>query len=81
MRSYSMAVPGSRTAQVEPTDPLFVHPFDNPAQPLVSTVFNGDGFDNWKRSVEIALSARHKMAFINGKCPKPEANDYFVAEK
>jgi len=73
-----MAVQGSRIAQVEPTDPLFVHPSDNPAQPLVSNVFNGDSFDNWKRSVEIALSARHKLAFINGKCPKPEANSPLI---
>jgi len=55
---------------VEPTDPLYVHPSDNPAQPLVSNVFNGDNFDNWKRSVFIALSARHKLGFTHSE------NDY-----
>jgi len=73
-----MAVQGNRTAQVEPSDPLFVHPSDNPAQPLVSNVFNGDNFDNWKRSVEIALSARHKLPLINGNCPKPDANSPLI---
>jgi len=41
-----MAVQGNRVAQVEPSDPLFVHPSDNPALPLVSNIFNGDNFDN-----------------------------------
>ena len=62
---------GSRPPQVEPTDPLYVHPSDNPAQPLVSNVFNGENYDGWKRSVQIALSARHKLAFVDGtsECP------------
>jgi len=74
MKTYAMAVQGSRIPQVEPTDPLYVHPSDNPAHPFVSTVFNGDNFDNWKRSVSIALSARHKIAFIDGACDCPAVN-------
>ena len=71
MKSYSMAVQGTRLPQVEPTDPLYVHPSDNPAQPLVSNLFSGDNFDNWKRSIFIALSARHKLGFIDGSCECP----------
>ena len=67
-----MAVQGNRIPQIEPTDPLFVHPSDNPAQPLVANTFNGENYDNWKRSVIIALSARHKLAFIDGSCTRPE---------
>ena len=66
-----MAVQGTRVTQVEPTDPLYVHPSDNPAQPLVSSVFTGENFDNWKRSIIIALSARHKLGFIDGTCECP----------
>jgi len=42
MKTYAMAVQGqgSRVPQVEPTDPLYVHPSDNPAQPLVSNPGN-----------------------------------------
>lgn len=29
-----MAVQGNQIAQIEPIDPLYIHPFDNPAQPL-----------------------------------------------
>ena len=72
--SYAMAVQGNRTTQIEPTDPLYIHPFDNPAQPLVTNFFNGENFDNWKRYVTIALSARHKLAFIDGSLDMPESS-------
>jgi len=38
---------------------------------LVSTPFNGDNFGKWRRSVIIALSAKHKAAFIDGTCEYP----------
>jgi len=71
--SYAMAVQGTRTSQLEPTDPLYVHPSDNPGLPLVSNLFTGENFDNWKRSVVIALSAKHKVAFIDGSCACPDS--------
>jgi len=56
---------------IEPTDPFYIHPSDHPGQPLVSNIFNGDNFDNWKRSVMISLSAKHKAALIDGTYPRP----------
>lgn len=35
---------------------------------LVSKPFDGMGFGSWKRSIELALTARIKMGFINGSC-------------
>jgi len=69
--NFAMAVQGNRPPQLEPTDPLYIHPSDQPGQPLVSTPFNGDNFDNWRRSVIIALSAKHKVALIDGTCECP----------
>jgi len=69
-----VAVQGNQIPQIEPNDNLFVHPSDNPARPLVSNIFNGDNFDNWKRSVFIAPSTRHKLAFIDGSCESPIVN-------
>uniref|UniRef100_A0A7C8YWD1 Retrotransposon Copia-like N-terminal domain-containing protein n=1 Tax=Opuntia streptacantha TaxID=393608 RepID=A0A7C8YWD1_OPUST len=73
--NFAMAVQGNRPVQLEPTDPLYIHPSDQPGQLLVSTPFNGDNFDNWRRSVIIALSAKHKVALIDGscECPAPTA--------
>ena len=64
-----MAMQGNRLLQIEPTDPLYIHPSNNSGLPLVSNIFNEEGFDNWKRSVIIALSAKHKVALIDGTCP------------
>jgi len=69
--SYAMAVQRTRLPQIEPSDPLYIHPSDSPGQILVSSIFNGDNFDNWKSSVIIALLARHKVALIDGTFPNP----------
>jgi len=66
--TYAIAVQGNRIPQIEPTDPLYIRPLDNPGISLVSNAFNGENFDNWKRSVIIALSAKHKLALIDGHC-------------
>ena len=60
--------------QIEHSDPLFLHPSDHPGQVLVADVFNGDDFENWRRSVLIALSAKHKTAFIDGSYGRPDAS-------
>ena len=60
--------------QIEHSDPLFLHPSDHPGQVLVAEVFNGEEFDNWRRSVKIAMSAKHKTAFIDGTYGKPDAD-------
>lgn len=71
--NFAMAVQGNQLPQIEPTDPLYIHPSDHPGQPLVSSIFNGDNFDNWRWSVIISMSAKHKVAFIDGTCECPAA--------
>lgn len=39
---------------------------------LVNVVFDGRGFQGWKRSILIALSAKNKLGFINGACLAPD---------
>jgi len=67
-----MALNGNRVHQIEANDLLFIHPSDNPSLPLVENHFNGENCDNWKRSAMIALSAKHKVAFMTGKCSCPD---------
>ena len=66
--NFAMVVQGSRLPHIEPTDPLYSHPSYNQCLSLAANVFNGENFDNWKRSVIIALSEKHKLAFIDGSC-------------
>jgi len=69
-----MAAVGSSRVQIDASDPLFLHPSDQPGQSLVADVFDGDDFENWKRSVTIALSAKQKMSFIDGSNTRPDAS-------
>lgn len=56
------------------SDSMFLHPSDHPGMSLVSVPFSGSGFACWKRSMLIALSAKNKVAFVNGSCEKPADN-------
>lgn len=40
---------------------------DHPAMSLVSTPMNGSNYLSWSRAVHIALGAKMKLGFINGK--------------
>lgn len=54
--------------------PLFLNLSDNLGTILVSQTFDGAAFGPWKRTMIIALSAKHKLGFVNGSCPKPDCN-------
>ncbi|XP_070013440.1 uncharacterized protein [Nicotiana sylvestris] len=62
----------------DPNNPYFLHSSDAPGMSLVNAVFDGRGFQGWRRSVLIAFSAKNKLGFINGTCPTPAitSNEY-----
>nr|XP_009771468.1 PREDICTED: uncharacterized protein LOC104221994 [Nicotiana sylvestris] len=62
----------------DPNNPYFLHSSDEPGMSLVNALFDGRGFQGWRRSVLIALSAKNKLGFINGTCPAPAitSNEY-----
>ncbi|KAG8660311.1 hypothetical protein MANES_02G144450v8 [Manihot esculenta] len=49
-------------------DPLFLHSSDHPGLVLVSSPLTGDNYLSWSRSMLIALRAKDKLGFIDGKC-------------
>ncbi|XP_019251346.1 PREDICTED: uncharacterized protein LOC109230286 [Nicotiana attenuata] len=51
--------------------PLFLHSSDIPGMSLVVVPFSCSGFGGWRRSIIVSLSARNKIAFIDGTYPKP----------
>ncbi|XP_070040888.1 uncharacterized protein [Nicotiana tomentosiformis] len=51
--------------------PYFLHSYDAPGVSLVNAIFDGMGFQGWKGSVLIALSAKNKVGFINGTVAPP----------
>uniref|UniRef100_A0A3Q7HEA6 Retrotransposon Copia-like N-terminal domain-containing protein n=1 Tax=Solanum lycopersicum TaxID=4081 RepID=A0A3Q7HEA6_SOLLC len=50
---------------------FYLHSSDSPGMGLVSNIFDGKGYQNWKRSVLIALSAKNKLGFITGTHSAP----------
>ncbi|XP_056687907.1 uncharacterized protein [Spinacia oleracea] len=52
-------------------DPLFIAVNESAATPLESILFDGKNFLNWSRSIRIALGAKNKLGFLEGKHPKP----------
>jgi len=65
---------GGDKVYIEPSDPLFLHLSDHPGHVLVADAFNDEDFDSWRRSVMIALSAKHQVTLMDGSYEKPEAN-------
>lgn len=57
----------------DPSSPYYIHPSDSQYK-LVPNLFNGSGYNDWKRSVIIGLSAKNKLGFIDGTIPKPKNN-------
>ena len=56
----------STSESITSSSPYFIAPSNNPSSVLVSNVFNGVGFASWKRSMMISLSAKNKLAFVDG---------------
>ena len=54
-------------------DPLFLQASDHPGMYLANVKLNGTNFQQWSRSVKIALRTRTKLGFIDGSCKKPLA--------
>jgi hypothetical protein len=57
------------------SSPFFLHHGDSPGAVLVSQTLNGDNYSTWRRSMEMALTAKNKLGFIDGTIPKPSSTD------
>ena len=53
-------------------DPYFLHSSDHPGMQLVSTPLTGNNYLSWSRSMRIAMGAKLKLGFIDGRIQKPE---------
>lgn len=57
----------------DPTSPYYIHPSDSQYK-LVPYQFTGSGYNDWKRSVVISLSAKNKLVFVDGSISKPPSD-------
>lgn len=56
-------------------DPLSLHNFDNPSMNLITSLLTGNNHLTRSCSIKIALGAKTKLGFINGKCIQPREKD------
>ncbi|XP_042003898.1 uncharacterized protein LOC121752873 [Salvia splendens] len=57
------------------SSPYYLHPSDNPSLQLVPHVLTGSNYIHWSRSVNTALLAKNKIAFVNGALRRPHDDD------
>lgn len=55
----------------DPSNPLYLHPNDNPGTILVPELLTGSNYINWSRSMKTTLLAKNKLGFIDGSMRKP----------
>ncbi|XP_074374270.1 uncharacterized protein LOC141714664 [Apium graveolens] len=79
-----MAAQNNNTPTVIDSSSVFyIHPSDASVNQLVSVKFNGNGYNNWKRSMMLMLSAKNKLSFVNGTVvvPVPSTDEYKAWER
>uniref|UniRef100_A0A2N9G749 Retrotransposon Copia-like N-terminal domain-containing protein n=1 Tax=Fagus sylvatica TaxID=28930 RepID=A0A2N9G749_FAGSY len=57
-----------------PSSPYYLHPSDNSSLILVPEPLTGDNFHSWFRSMDMALTIKNKLGFVDGSIREPEVN-------
>ena len=53
---------------------MFLHNSNHPRMVLVTAPLTGSNYLTWSRSMKIALIAKQKLGFVNGKCVQSDMN-------
>ncbi|XP_074302336.1 uncharacterized protein LOC141633858 [Silene latifolia] len=58
----------------KPPSVSFVH-VENTGHSITPVVFNGNNYDEWSRSFQLALMAKGKLGYLDGTITKPSSTD------
>ncbi|KAL9232383.1 hypothetical protein vseg_007500 [Gypsophila vaccaria] len=56
-----------KSDHISPASPLYLHPNENPSLTLTPKKCNGENYDLWADAMKMALDAKNKLTFIEGK--------------
>ena len=59
---------------IDNQSPYYLHPSDAPGAIITAIRFDGKNYELWEKAVTTALTAKNKIAFINGTITKPDMN-------
>ena len=57
-----------------PSSPYYLHPSDNSSLILVLKPLTGDNFHSWFRSMDMALTIKNKLGFVDGSIRELEVS-------
>ncbi|XP_012836458.1 PREDICTED: uncharacterized protein LOC105957084 [Erythranthe guttata] len=57
------------------SSPFYLHPSDGPGLVLVSQLLSEDNFASWSRAMQISLTVKNKLEFINGTIVEPSREE------
>lgn len=75
--SYAQAAGSSSTSVIDVNHQYYLHPSDNPGMVLITVTLNDHNYNQWCRSMRIALSSKLKLGFIDGTYLQPESTASF----
>lgn len=74
-QTYLNAALGTTTSTlstvIDANHPYFLHPSDHPGLILITVTLNEQNYNQWFRSMKIALSSKLKLGFVDGSYVKP----------
>lgn len=71
--SYASATTGSISSSMDVMHLYYLHPSDNPGMTLTNVILSENNYSQWSRSMELALSAKLKLGFVDGTYTPPPA--------
>lgn len=72
--SYACATIRSNSSTLDCHYPSYLHPSDSPGMQITTVILTEQNYNQWHRFMEIALSSKLKLGFVDGTYTKPVAN-------
>ncbi|KAJ8620020.1 hypothetical protein MRB53_028549 [Persea americana] len=72
--SNASSGPSSHASNDNYSNPFYLHPSNNPGNVLIPSLLDGDNYHTWSRAMQMALTAKNKLGFIDGSVKQLDAS-------